>query len=258
MSNPFARPQPGHTKSAMVGGWMMLPSLETVEAIARTGYDFVGFDMQHGAHDIRFALNALQLIDAIGLPSLSRIQPIELSLIARLADFGISALVIAMVEGPEIVQEAVRAARYQPHGRRSYAGQRYGMRPEMADLSKEGPAIYAMIETERGLKEIEDILSVPGLAGVHVGRADLSLALGIDFRTSGGQKEILNAVSLVLRAAKAADRHAAIHVGSGTEANSFLKMGFDHIVMPSDIALLREALARELNVARGVGQGVGR
>jgi 2-keto-3-deoxy-L-rhamnonate aldolase RhmA len=230
---------------------MMLPSLETVEAIAHTGYDFVGFDMQHGAHDIRFALNALQLIDALGLPSLSRIQPIELSLIARLADFGISALVIAMCDGPDIVDEAVKAARYQPDGRRSYAGQRYGMRPEKADLSEEGPAIYAMIETERGLKEIEDILAVPGLAGVHVGRADLSLALGIDFRTGDGQKAILNAVSLILRATQAAGLHAAIHVGSGSEANSFLKMGFNHIVMPSDIALLREALARELNVARG-------
>jgi 2-keto-3-deoxy-L-rhamnonate aldolase RhmA len=230
---------------------MMLPSLETVEAIAHTGYDFVGFDMQHGAHDIRFALNALQLIDALGLPSLSRIQPIELSLIARLADFGISALVIAMCDGPDIVDEAVKAARYQPDGRRSYAGQRYGMRPEKADLSEAGPAIYAMIETERGLKEIEDILAVPGLAGVHVGRADLSLALGIDFRTGDGQRAILNAVSLILRATQAAGLLAAIHVGSGSEAKSFLKMGFNHIVMPSDIALLREALARELNVARG-------
>jgi len=108
-----------------------------------------------------------------------------------------------------------------------------------------------MIETERGLKEIEDILAVPGLAGVHVGRADLSLALGIDFRTGDGQRAILNAVSLILRATQAAGLLAAIHVGSGSEAKSFLKMGFNQIVMPSDIALLREALARELNVARG-------
>ncbi|MHB8612023.1 MAG: HpcH/HpaI aldolase family protein [Candidatus Dormibacteraceae bacterium] len=252
MNNPLRRPESHQPMQPMVGGWLMLPSLEIIEAVGRAGYDFVGFDMQHGAHDIRFALNALQMIDALGLPSLSRIQPAELTLIARLGDFGIGALVIAMVDGPEILNEAVQLSRYQPDGRRSYGGQRYGLRSEATDLRREGPAIYAMIETERALKGLDKILAVPGLAGVHVGRADLSLALGLDFREPAAQKAILKPVKQILNATRAAGLHAAMHVADGTEANAFIKMGFDQIVMGSDIALLRQALARELNLARGV------
>lgn len=228
---------------------MMLPSLEVVEAIAKCGYDFVGFDLQHGAHDFRFALNALQLIDALGLPSVVRIQPAELFLMARLADYGVTGVVIAMCDTPEIASTAVAAARYQPHGVRSYAGQRYGMRPEREDLAEEGPEIYAMIETRGGLDNLDKILAIPGVAGVHVGRADLSLALGIDFRNDGGQ-EILGPVEEILRTTRRAGLHAAIHVGSGEEARSFTDMGFDQIVLGADIALLRQAFASALDIAR--------
>src|SRR5207253_9330636 len=142
--------------------------LEIVEAVARAGYDFVGFDLQHGAHDRRFALNAVQLVDALGLPSLTRLQPDELSLVGRLADYGLAAFVVAMCEGPELLREAIRLSRYQPHGRRSYAGQRYGLRPEPRDLAEAGPAVYAMIETRAAYDTLAEILAVPGLAGVHV------------------------------------------------------------------------------------------
>jgi 2-keto-3-deoxy-L-rhamnonate aldolase RhmA len=234
---------------ATVGGWMQLPNLEIVEAIAKCGYDFVGLDLQHGAHDFRFALNALQLIDALGLPSVARIQPSELFLLARLADYGLGGVVIAMCDTPEIIRSAVVAARYQPDGMRSYAGQRLGLRLEKANLADEGPEIYAMIETRGGLDGLKQILSVPGVAGVHVGRADLSLALGIDFRDDRNDR-ILDPVKRILDTTREADLHAAIHVGSGEEAHFFIEMGFDQIVLGADIALLRQAFANALAIAR--------
>lgn len=234
---------------ASIGGWMMLPSLEIVETIARCGYDFVGFDLQHGAHDFRFALSAVQLIDVLGLPSLIRIQPAELFLMARMADYGVTGVVIAMCDNPKIAADAIAAARYQPAGVRSYAGQRYGMRHERENLADEGPEIYAMIETRGGLDNLAEILAVPGLAGVHVGRADLSLALGIDFRKDEDQA-ILGPVGRILEATRHSGLHAAIHVGSGEEARTFIEMGFDQIVLGADIALLRRAFSNALVAAR--------
>jgi len=97
--------------------------------------------MQHGAHDIRFALNALQLIDALGRPSLSRIQPIELSLMLA-SPISCSALVIAMCDG-RTSWISVKSCAYQTDGARSY-----GVRDTECGLKKvgpqrEGPAIYA-------------------------------------------------------------------------------------------------------------------
>jgi 2-keto-3-deoxy-L-rhamnonate aldolase RhmA len=234
---------------------MMLPVPEIAEAIVRAGYDFVGLDYQHGAHDYRTALQIIQLLDVVGVASYVRINPLELSAIARLADFGATGFVLAMCDGPAMVEAAVAAVRYQPDGTRSYAGQRYGLRAEPADLRLLTPELYPMIETRQAVDRIDEILAIPGVSGVHVGRADLSLSFGDEFR-DGTSARVNLAVERVLDATRARGLHAAIHVRDGAEADAFARMGFDQLVLSSDIALLRMALARELAIGRGARPSV--
>ena len=239
----------GENGSAVFGGWLMLPSPEIAEAVVRAGYDFVGVDSQHGAHDFRDILRLVQLIDVLGVPACVRVAPDELFRVGRLADFGVSSIVVAMCDTADLAERAVSLTRYQPRGIRSYGGQRYDMRPEAADLSSQGPDVYAMIETRLGVENLPEILSVPGIAGVHVGRGDLSLSYGIDFRAADGQA-IMPVVASILETTKRHGLAAAIHVVDGGEAADFARMGFDQLLMSTDIALLRAAYARELGRAR--------
>jgi 2-keto-3-deoxy-L-rhamnonate aldolase RhmA len=87
-----------------------------------------------------------------------------------------------MVEDPATAADAVALSRYQPEGRRSYAGQRYGLHPEPPDVREVRPLVYAMIETAAALDVVESIAATSGLAGVFVGPADLALALVDDGR----------------------------------------------------------------------------
>ena len=99
----------------------------------RAGFDWIGLDLQHGAWDLGTAFRGIQLADALGKPVVIRLPDEQLALIPRVLDHGASGIVLAMASEPAVVAAAIERARYQPQGKRSYGGQRYGMRPEPID-----------------------------------------------------------------------------------------------------------------------------
>src|SRR3954463_7973789 len=126
-----------------LAGWLAMPEPLIVEAAARAGFDWIGFDLQHGAWDLGTAFRNIQLSDVIGKPVFIRLPDEHLSLIPRVLDHGASGIVLAMASEPEVIAAAVERARYQPDGARSYGGQRYGLRPEPRDLRDVRPEIFA-------------------------------------------------------------------------------------------------------------------
>ncbi len=253
----------------------MLPSPEAIEALGRAGFDFVGVDCQHGAHGFRGAIEAVQLLDALGQEVLVRVSALELELIPRYLDFGAAGVIVAMVEDAATVEEAVALARYQPEGKRSYGGQRFGLHPEPPDVRELRPAVYVMLETAQALAGVDAIARVPGVAGLFVGPVDLALATtdaggvvaqisgayarspgrsdeGSDMLTSAAMTVWLDGVKRIRDAAHAAGVEAGTFATSGADAASWAHTGFDRVVIASDIAFLRSTLARELATAREV------
>src|SRR5262249_19650568 len=167
------------TSMTTIALWLAIPEPLIVEAAARALPDWVGLDLQHGGWDVGTAFRAIQLLDALGMPALVRVAEQELELIPRLLDHGASGVVIAMASSPGLIEEAVRRARYQPEGVRSYGGQRYGMRNAPDVVSEIRPHIFPMIEDRRGVADIEAIAMVKGISGLHVGPTDLALGLGV-------------------------------------------------------------------------------
>jgi 4-hydroxy-2-oxoheptanedioate aldolase len=244
-----------------------------VEALGRSGVDFVGLDLQHGAFAYAEAGAAIQLLDALGVPALVRVSHLDLPLLPRVLDMGASGVILAMVEDAGTVERAVRASLYQPAGDRSYGGQRYGMRAEPANLADVRPQLFPMIETRGGLDAVEAIARVPGLAGLLVGPVDLALALGEDAAVTGELTSVYVspkqgasvadaladaeghpwrlALDRVRDAAHAAGIEAGMFAVGGADAAYWSEAGFDRIVVASDIALLRGALEREVSLARG-------
>ena len=238
-----------------LGAWLMIPDPIVVEVAARSGVDWVGLDLQHGTWDLERAFRAIQLLDAIGKPALVRVSQDELELVPRVLDHGASGIVVAMVESADVAAAAVAAARYAPEGRRSYGGQRYGLRPmpEPADVSEVRPSIYAMIEDRRGLETVEAIARVPGLAGLHVGPVDLGLGLGLGMSRSG--KVLDQAMDRIRDAGHAAGLMVSLHAVLGEEARRRFAEGFDEVVLPADVDLLRSAFAHQVQVSRGAADG---
>jgi 4-hydroxy-2-oxoheptanedioate aldolase len=245
---------------ARFGAWSALPGTLAVEALARSGAEFVGLDAQHGAHGFDDLVRAIQLLDVLGVESLVRLSELELALVPRVLDFGASGVIVAMVEDPETARRAVEAARYQPDGTRSYGGRRYGLSPEPDDLREARPAVWAMVETRQAVERLDEIADVSGLAGLFVGPVDLALALGVtgpaarrlsvERETAAGSGEWLEALARVVEVARAHGLESAMFALGGDDARHWAAAGFDRVVVSSDVALLRAVLEREQAAAR--------
>ena len=158
-----------------VAGWSVLTIIGP-EVFAKTGYDYVGFDCQHGYLD-----------DADVAWMLHRLEHVPIATAVRLP----SAASRAHRPGARC-----RSRRdHRRHDRVRRAGRRGGRRdairagacaasvrcePAWDDVAalESRVSVYAMVETATGLRAIDEICAVPGLAGIYVGPADLAISMG--------------------------------------------------------------------------------
>ena len=239
-----------------LAGWLSMPEPLVAEAAGRAGFDWVGIDLQHGAWDLATAIRGIQVLDLLKVPVLVRVAEDELHLIPHVLDQGAAGIVIAMVSGVGPVADAIARARYQPEGRRSYGGQRYGLRGEPAEIATIRPAVYAMVEGRAALAQIEAIASVPGVAGIHVGPVDLCLDLGIG--TNRAHPLCHEALQRIVAATHAAGLPAVMHAVTTEQVAPMIAAGFDELVLTADIELMRAAFADRIAGARQAAASQGR
>lgn len=178
MSAASSRLQAALAERAQVwGGWVVGPTILGPEEFATAGYDYVGFDTQHGYLDDADVALMLRRLERVPIATAVRLPSAAPAPIGRVLDAGADAVIVAMVETPEQAAQAVAATRYAPAGVRSFG-------PLRADLGLDTPAlearagVYAMVETAAALPNVAEICSVPGLSGVYVGPADLAVSMG--------------------------------------------------------------------------------
>ena len=163
-----------------LGAWLAIPSVIVAESTARTGFDYVCADLQHGALDYADSVGLFQAVLLAGSTPIARVPWNEPGVVGKVLDAGAEAVVVPMVNSAEEAAAAVRAARYPPFGARSYGPTVAGPRSsDYAATANDVIAVIPMIETAQALGHLDDILSVPGVDAVYVGPADLSLSLGL-------------------------------------------------------------------------------
>ncbi len=232
-------------------GWIASSDPIVWELVGRAGYDRVVLDLQHGGLGFSEAIRAIQLLDGLGVSVMARISAVQIQEAPRYLDFGLSGLVVATVDDAATAEKAVSFTRYQPGGIRSYGGARMGLGEEPADVGEVRPDVWPMIETAPGAANIEAIAAVPGVTGLLVGPADLSRAYGLPPSHRSVDPHWNDALARVVSVAKARGIASVGNASDGKDALRWAELGFDHVVIASDIAHLRIALARELAIARG-------
>jgi 2-keto-3-deoxy-L-rhamnonate aldolase RhmA len=235
---------------AKLGGWAASSDPIVVERLARSGFDFIGLDLQHGQFGLTEAFRALQVLSLLGTESYVRMPALELATLPRYLDFGATGIVLANVDDAATAARAVELSRFQPDGQRSFAGARFELVEHPVDVATVRPPIWAMIETRSGLEQCEAIAAVPGLAGLAIGPADLARALGLPVGERFADAAWNDAVDRILAVARDAGIGAWQFAADGVEARRWIERGFDHVVLSNDLNLLARAARTELEVAR--------
>ena len=235
-----------------VNGWCSIPSPVTAEIVARAGFDSVSIDLQHGLIDYAGALNMLQAVDILGVPTLARVPWNEPGIIMKLLDAGVGGIICPMINTRAEAEQLVAATRYAPMGGRSFGPTRAIPLWGSDYVKRAGDLItvFAMIETRQALNNLDDILTVEGIDGVYVGPADLGLSLGYQPTLLPTDKEVQDGIATILSKANAAGKLAAIHCGSPEMAADMLEKGFSLASLMTDVRILTAALGEQLAQTR--------
>ena len=131
----------------------------------------------------------------------------------------------------------VQACMYPPHGYRSFGPVRgliYGG-SDYAKHANDEMLKLAMIETKESLDNLDEIMSTPGVDGIYIGPADLSLAIGEE--PGFDRAENTKAYSEILRILEHAKKNnifAGIHNGTPEYAQKMISKGFNFVTIGAD------------------------
>jgi 4-hydroxy-2-oxoheptanedioate aldolase len=242
-----------------LGTWLSMPTTHAAEICARTGFDYVCVDMQHGTADYQIAVSMIQAIELGGKGTpIVRVPWNEPGIIGRMMDAGARGVIIPMVNSPEEAQAAVNAVKYPPIGARSFGPIMIGAREGAGyfERANDITACIPMIETKQAVESLDEILSIEGIDAVYVGPADLSISYGYGPGYSDdnpGYKDTLETI-----AGKCADAGvvAGIHSTSSLAADRRGK-GFRMQTISGDAMAVGAQSARDLKTARDGGAGDG-
>jgi 4-hydroxy-2-oxoheptanedioate aldolase len=231
-----------------INGWLSIGNAFSAEIMAAQGYDSITVDVQHGALDYGALLPMFQAMRASGVVPMARVPWREPGAIMKVLDAGAYGVVCPMVNTAEQATEFVSYLRYPPAGVRSYGPTRAGISAGgnyAAEANGEVLA-FAMVETAEAMANLEAIAGTPGLDGIYVGPADLTLSL------SGGrlapafdreEPEMVEALRRIVGACKAAGIRAALHCGTAEYAARAIGWGFEMTTVSGDSRLLAAAAA---------------
>ncbi|WP_234834684.1 HpcH/HpaI aldolase family protein [Mycolicibacterium stellerae] len=236
-------------KERIFGGWVVGPTIIGPEEFAAAGYDYVGFDVQHGYLDDADVALLLRRLEHVPVATAVRLPTPDAAPIGRVLDAGADAVIIAMIESPEQAAEAVAATRYAPAGVRSFGPLRASLGVDPA-AHEARTSVFAMIETARGLAALDEICAVEGLSGVYVGPADLAISLGHAPLDALATPVVVDAVARIQAAASEAGLVPAIHANAGKPGKAMAEMGFRMITLASESQALRRGAAEHLKEAQ--------
>jgi 4-hydroxy-2-oxoheptanedioate aldolase len=180
-----AKAQAGHMA---LGALLTYHSPETVEMLGAMGFDFITFDLEHEAYNELALVHSIRAAEAFDLTSIVRV-PNDPDLILRLLDAGAQGVHVPRVNTREDAQAVVEASRFYPQGKRTfYAVGRsgnYGLgmtEEEYAEASNRETIVVLQVEEEEGVRNIQDIISVPCVDAIQVGPKDLWQSMGMPDR----------------------------------------------------------------------------
>ncbi len=150
-----------------------------------SGADFVIYDTEHsgvGIDTIKMMIAAGRELD---LYPIVRVPSLEQSSISQFLDAGVKGIMVPNVKSAKDAREIVKLAKYRPIGERgiafNVAHDYYDSGDPVKKIKQANKSniLIAMIESEEGVENCEEILAVDGIDMGWLGHFDLTDSLGI-------------------------------------------------------------------------------
>jgi 2-keto-3-deoxy-L-rhamnonate aldolase RhmA len=238
-----------------IGTWISVGHPDIAMYLADLGFDWLVCDMEHGPYGpetYHFMVQAM-LYNRKNCMPMARIPWNDLIWAKKAMDAGATGLVIPRVESAEMAQETIRIMKYPPEGERG-AGPRLAAfhDPDYFSTINDESLVVVMIETQRGLDNIDEIFAVEGVDACFVGPSDFTLDMGIHRQYT--HPRLTDALEKIIKAGEeygvAPGMHCQITPGP-TNINNAIEQGFQFCAISSDVGFLRHAATEAITSVKG-------
>lgn len=236
-----------------IGSWLAIPSEVTAEIMANAGFEWLVIDMEHAPIGVAEASRLIRIVDLAGLPALCRLPSNDPILAKNVLDAGSAGIIVPMIESKEDAVKSIEAVYYPPGGKRGVGlarAQAYGNGFEnYKSIINDSLVVIAMIETIKGIKNVDSIAATPGIDGLLIGPYDISASLGVTGQLD--HPEIKSASKKVIEATNKEKIGCGLHVvhPSLKAINNALNEGYTFLALGVDMIFLNQAAKEAFKVA---------
>jgi len=224
------------------GSWLRLGSPAVAEVMARMGFDFLIIEGEHAAADMAMVQAILQAMNGTDTVPILRVPWNDPVAVKVALDVGVKGIMFPMIRSRREAEDAVRACKFPPEGIRGLGPGRaslYGL--ESADYlrqANEDLLIYIIIEHDEAVRNIDEIVSVPGIDAAFFGYSDYAASIGLTGQTN--HPRVHEARRAVVAATRRAGVAAAYAAGGVEQARQLVDEGFRLLTIGSDAGFIGE------------------
>jgi 2-dehydro-3-deoxyglucarate aldolase/4-hydroxy-2-oxoheptanedioate aldolase len=177
------------------------------------GYDFVWVDTEHSGIDYGELLNCITILKAHKTPVIVRLQMDNYNHTKKVLEMGPDGVIFPYVETAEYADKCMKSTLYPPIGTRGSGplrAVRYGLDDllEYAKDQENNLCRFIQIESEKGVKNLPEIVKNPYIDGVIFGIYDMSAT--IDKFTDVYSKENMALINESMRILKENGKYVGV------------------------------------------------
>jgi len=226
----------------------------TVDMIPDNSLDFVIFSAEHTALDLAEFLPLKYALAAKGIASLARTHSREPDDVSKVCDT-FDGVVVPYVEEVDECKRLAAAAVYRPlKGRaldRVISDGKWPSEATRKYITEErcvNTVFVPMIESLRGVENLNAICSIPGVHAVFVGPNDLTTTMGIP--NEYDHPDLIAILQKIINGANTRHVAAGCWFGKREQALRTIKQGARFVVYSNDGVLLKEAFEQSFSALR--------
>ncbi len=183
----YPHPNPLKNKLAIeqfiTGIYVQMDSPDSVEIAAASGYDYVIIDMEHGSFGLESVIQMIRAAEATAICPLVRVPSHDESMIRKVVEAGAMGVYIPDIRTAEEASRVIAATKYLQGDNQGTKGAcptsratrgRGSEWKQFIEWSNQNVLVSILIESQEGLKNLDEILQVPGIDTIILGRFDIA------------------------------------------------------------------------------------
>ena len=237
-------------KSNLIGSWLQIGNNDFTMMMARSGFQFLVTDMEHGSVSEEKLPQLFNIIKSCDCVPFVRVAKNSNILIRRAIDLGAKGIIVPNVNSLEDVIKAEKAIYYPPKGERGVGfsvANSYGLDfNNYFEASNDDIIFTVQIESVEAVKNIDKIFNSNNIDYYIIGPYDLTGSMGIV-----GQFDHPDYSSNLKKIQKSAINHgvkSGIHVVNPNidELQDAIEKNYDFIAYSTDALLMYDKCKKDL------------